>query len=328
MSDPFLPATAAGAVVHVTDLLIILLVGLFAWTGWRRGFLAGALGLLRLTLAVVAGLTWYPGVEDWIGRLGAWLPTWNRPIAFIGVVLVTGTLVDLLGGMVLRRLPPPVHTSPVNRLLGVIPGLLSGALYAVILVAVAFTLPLPASARENLRGSRLAPPLSDIAQRAERTLEPVFGPALISLQPKSTAGRQVKLPFTVQDAPPVPLFEAQMLDLMNAARAEAGLRPLRPDPEMRAVARRHSADMFARGYFAHTTPEGASPFDRMRRARVRYFMAGENLALAPTVQIAHTNLMNSPGHRANILHPGFGRVGIGILDGGFRGLMVTQKFRN
>ncbi len=38
--------------------------------------------------------------------------------------------------------------------------------------------------------------------------------------------------------------------------------------------------------------------------------------------------MNSPGHRANILHKDFGRVGIGIMDGGIRGLMVTQNFRD
>jgi len=38
--------------------------------------------------------------------------------------------------------------------------------------------------------------------------------------------------------------------------------------------------------------------------------------------------MNSPGHRANILHKDFGRVGIGIMDGGIRGLMVSQEFRN
>lgn len=66
----------------------------------------------------------------------------------------------------------------------------------------------------------------------------------------------------------------------------------------------------------------------MRESEVRFRTAGENLALAPSVPIAHTGLMNSPGHRANILQSGFGRVGIGILDGGKRGLMVTQNFRN
>jgi uncharacterized protein YkwD len=38
--------------------------------------------------------------------------------------------------------------------------------------------------------------------------------------------------------------------------------------------------------------------------------------------------MNSPGHRANILERSYGRVGIGILDGGMHGLMISQEFRN
>ncbi len=73
---------------------------------------------------------------------------------------------------------------------------------------------------------------------------------------------------------------------------------------------------------------GSNAVDRMAAAGVTYRTAGENLALAPTLSLAHTGLMNSPGHRANILHPDFGRVGIGIVDGGLRGLMVTQNFRD
>jgi uncharacterized protein YkwD len=119
-----------------------------------------------------------------------------------------------------------------------------------------------------------------------------------------------------------------MLELVNRERAANGLEPLASDPEMTEVARRHSADMFERGYFSHNTPENKTPFDRMRAADVRFRTAGENLALAPTLSIAHTGLMNSPGHRANILEPRYGRLGIGILDGGRRGLMITQNFRN
>jgi uncharacterized protein YkwD len=119
-----------------------------------------------------------------------------------------------------------------------------------------------------------------------------------------------------------------MLDLVNGERVKAGLQPLAPDAELTEVARKHSADMFARGYFSHYSPEGRSPFDRMREARVTYLTAGENLALAPTLTIAHNGLMNSPGHRANILRGQFGRVGIGVMDGGWRGLMISQEFRN
>ena len=94
------------------------------------------------------------------------------------------------------------------------------------------------------------------------------------------------------------------------------------------LSRMHIAGLLARGYFAHDTPEGLTPFDRMHQSNVQFLTAGENLALAPTLSVAHTGLMNSPGHRANILRPQFGRVGIGIMDGGMRGLMVSQEFRN
>jgi uncharacterized protein YkwD len=66
----------------------------------------------------------------------------------------------------------------------------------------------------------------------------------------------------------------------------------------------------------------------MHQSNVQFLTAGENLALAPTLSVAHTGLMNSPGHRANILRAQFGRVGIGIIDGGMRGFMVSHEFRN
>ena len=72
--------------------------------------------------------------------------------------------------------------------------------------------------------------------------------------------------------------------------------------------------MLVRGYFGHVTPEGIEPFVRIEKGGIDYDAAGENLALAPTVEIAHTGLMESPGHRANILRPEFGKVGIGALN--------------
>jgi uncharacterized protein YkwD len=103
---------------------------------------------------------------------------------------------------------------------------------------------------------------------------------------------------------------------------------LKADPEMAEVARAHSRDMFARGFFSHVTPEGRTLSDRVKAARVPFLTAGENLALGPTLTICHQGLMDSPGHKANILHKGFGRLGIGVLDGGRYGLMITQNFRN
>jgi uncharacterized protein YkwD len=193
-------------------------------------------------------------------------------------------------------------------------------------------IPLNEGLRERARESAIANRLAVYAERLEAKLHPVFAEAvaetlnLLTVQPESH--ERVNLPYQVANSRPRPDLEAQMLVLVNRERATAGLRPLAPDPELTEVARRHSADMFARGYFAHDTPEGLDPFARMREAHVRYVTAGENLALAPTLQVAHNGLMNSPGHRANILHPQFGRLGIGIMDGGIRGLMVSQEFRD
>ena len=98
------------------------------------------------------------------------------------------------------------------------------------------------------------------------------------------------------------------------------------DKDLLRLARAHSRDMFIRGYFAHVNPDGEDPFDRMNEAGIIYQVAGENLALAPNVDLAHDGLMNSPGHRANILTAEFGLVGIGCIDGGSYGKMFSQEF--
>ena len=73
-------------------------------------------------------------------------------------------------------------------------------------------------------------------------------------------------------------------------------------------------------------PDGLDPFERMDRAGIDYTFAGENLAFAPTLEIAHSGLMNSPGHKANILKPEFNRLGVGCIDAGIRGRMFSQEF--
>jgi uncharacterized protein YkwD len=137
-----------------------------------------------------------------------------------------------------------------------------------------------------------------------------------------------KLNFAVKAPVVRPDLESEMLQMINYERAKEGLRPLVADPDMTQVAREHSDDMFERGYFSHYTPENVSPFDRMKQVNLKYIHAGENVSMAPTLASSHRGLMKSPGHRENIMKPSFGRVGIGIMDGGRYGIMVTQDFRN
>jgi len=318
--------------LNFIDILLIALIALNLLHGYRRGFILGVLDLAGWVLALLAGLRYYEPVSRVLGPLELWSEVWDQPIAFILVALFVGLMFHLIAHALLKRLSPEVHERPSNQALGLLPGLANGLITAAIVSALLLAVPLSESISARTRDSVLVNRMAGYAQSLEARLRPVFGEAiarslnLLTVQPDSD--ERVTLPFTVSSSRPRPDLEQRMLDLVNAERFANGLQPLVLDPELTEVARRHSADMFARGYFAHDTPEGLTPFDRMKEAKVNFLTAGENLALAPTLSIAHRGLMNSPGHRANILRPQFGRVGIGIMDGGMRGLMVSQEFRN
>ena len=318
---------------NYVDALLIFIILFSAFVGWRRGFILGLLDLARWIGSFLTALYFYQPVSRILGQLTGWEEVWNQPLAFILIVVTSGLLIQILGNYLLRRLPPDVHKRHVNQFLGILPGFASGLITAAFVSALLFAMPFEGNFQENLRASQIANRLAVYTDELETTLTPIFGEAIkqtlnrrYTVEPESN--EILSLPFKVENPRPRPELEAEMLRLVNQERAANGLAPLEADPELTEVARRHSADMFARGFFAHRTPEGKSPFDRIRESEVRFRTAGENLALAPALQMAHTGLMNSPGHRANILQPRFGRVGIGILDGGKRGLMVTQNFRN
>ncbi|MCK4257334.1 MAG: peptidoglycan-binding protein [Halanaerobiales bacterium] len=120
--------------------------------------------------------------------------------------------------------------------------------------------------------------------------------------------------------------EKQMFDLVNSERNKNGLVLLKIDMDLVRLARLKSKDMIDKNYFSHTSPTYGSPFTMMKNAGIVYRTAGENLAGAGSVSRAHTNLMNSSGHRANILNSAYTHIGIGIVDGGSYGKMFTQMF--
>lgn len=120
--------------------------------------------------------------------------------------------------------------------------------------------------------------------------------------------------------------EQQMINLVNQERTSRGLKALQVDMTLVKTARMKSQDMITNNYFAHQSPTYGSPFDLMKSQGVSYRYAGENLAGAGSVTSAHTNLMNSSGHRANILNVNFTHIGIGIVHGGRYGIMFTQHF--
>ncbi|MDI3548687.1 MAG: hypothetical protein PWR10_2339 [Halanaerobiales bacterium] len=121
-------------------------------------------------------------------------------------------------------------------------------------------------------------------------------------------------------------LEQQMLSMINKERTSRGLEPLQMDPRLVNLARKKSQDMIDNNYFGHNSPTYGSPFKMLNDAGIKYRTAGENLAGNSSVSGAHRALMNSSGHRRNILNPKFTKVGIGIKKGGPYGYMFTQLF--
>jgi uncharacterized protein YkwD len=122
-------------------------------------------------------------------------------------------------------------------------------------------------------------------------------------------------------------FEYQLFDLTNASRVVHGLGILTWDDQVRVTARKHSADMAENSYFSHTNPEGQSPFDRMAEDDIAFSVAGENLAYGQFSSIfAHEGLMNSLGHRENILKADFKLLGVGVAFGPKHEPYFTENF--
>lgn len=120
--------------------------------------------------------------------------------------------------------------------------------------------------------------------------------------------------------------EQQMINLVNQSRQQNGLPALKADNQLSEIARIKSKDMIDKNYFSHNSPTYGSPFDMLKNFGVSYIKAGENIAGNQTVEKAHEALMNSPGHRANILNSEYTHIGIGIQKGGNYGNMFTQIF--
>jgi uncharacterized protein YkwD len=121
-------------------------------------------------------------------------------------------------------------------------------------------------------------------------------------------------------------FEQEVLRLTNEARAQGaccgdeGCFPasaaLELDQALRSAARSHAADMAARDYFDHDSPEGLSPFDRMREGGYRGCAMGENIAAGqPDPAAVMESWLQSPGHCANIMQPDFTLLGVGYVEG-------------
>ncbi|OHB10024.1 MAG: hypothetical protein A3H60_02920 [Candidatus Zambryskibacteria bacterium RIFCSPLOWO2_02_FULL_44_12b] len=121
-----------------------------------------------------------------------------------------------------------------------------------------------------------------------------------------------------------------LVDLTNSNRLAQNINPLTFNPVLAEAAQLKANDMAEKSYFAHTSPEGKTPWYWFTESGYNFLYAGENLAVnfvdSEDVVLAW---MNSPGHRANIVNNNFTEIGIAMASGRYNGqdsIYVVQLF--
>lgn len=321
---------------NIIDLIIVALIIYLIWQGWRTGFIGGFLNLLITIFSLLSATFFYPFVGNYFTSQFGWGQNLSQVVAFFSILIILEIILSFIASLFYGLLAPlykKVETFLiVDKVLGIIPSVLVGLFLISLFLLLPLILPVKANLKEPIENSWWGNNVLPLGLKYQPTLEQYLNRLpyknlvyLITPEPSSQETVSIEIPEKIEFKED-PEAEKEMLSLVNRERKKRGLSLLKAGNALREVGRGHCLDMFERSYFSHYTPEGKSPFDRIQEANIKYHVAGENLAYAPTVEIAHQGLMNSKGHRLNILRPEFGKLGVGVIDGGLSGKMFCQEF--
>jgi uncharacterized protein YkwD len=323
VSLPFTPVDAA----------IIALIGVAVWNGYRVGFVGTLYGLATWVVSFASAVIFQQPAAMLLQQLGA-SPAASHPVAFVVVLVLVEGLFSLAGWFalnpIIRHLHAIHYVAETDKALGVIPSVARSLFVTGIVLSAIVAAPVSVDLKAAIEQSRLSRGLIERISAIQPQLAALSGqvgdqvPLFVTKLGEDDTQR-LDLPDNLTLAPD-PQAERQMFDLVNEERANVGLKALVWDDRLVPIARQHSEEMFKLKYFSHQSPVKGSPFDRLKAGGVTYTRAGENLAYAQSVTIAHRGLMQSQGHRENILRPEFTRIGIGVITAGAYGRMFTQMF--
>lgn len=316
--------------INWVDLAIIVILLLFALESLGRPLILELLDLASFLLAGILSFRYYNFPAKFF-EIQFQIPHGlTLVLGFMSIWFLSEAIFYLLIRLFLPRIPRIKILG--SRILSVIPALLRGLIFIAIILVLTSTFPIQPNIKKSVLDSKLGSQILRYAYRLEQPVKQVFGgvanDSLTFLTIKPKTQERVNLGFQTNQISIDPASEIKMLDLVNKERVSRGLKALVFDERLRTIARVHSEDMFKRGYFSHYSPEGLTVADRASNVGIDFLVIGENLAYAPSLELAHRGLMNSEGHRANILSEDYGKVGIGAIDGGVYGKMFTQVFSN
>lgn len=313
------------------DLIFICLIIYLVFT--NNGFISSGFDLLGLFFSLIISLNFFPFFAKLLVINFSLSKGLSKALGFFIAWVVSEIVFFMIVKLILKAVPQRLHQHKFNKILGFIPALIEGAVFFTFAVTLIFAFPVKGSIKNDVLRSKTAQPLITLSQSLESRLKTIFNDAIVEtlnfLTIKQNSDKKVDLGFKLaeKDLKKDMVAEITMFNLVNKERKSQGFKSLRFDEDLRKAAQEYGQQMFLHGFFSHySAVDGASPAERLDRHAIKYVVTGENLAYAPDVQIAHTGLMNSEGHRKNILSPEFGKVGIGVIDAGIFGKIFVQEF--
>ncbi len=321
------------------DLVIVLILTYFATEVFRHGFWVILADFISFFGSLILSLRFYKYVAVFLKSSFSLNMSVSNAIGFLFAAIIFEFTLGLVLGYLVYKLPKKLKNHKinkqsfagfVNKFLGVILGIGEGLVIVSFLLTLIVALPLKLQIKVAVVESKIGSFLVEKTFFIEKAANEVFGGVIndsltyFTVNPDSndTISLDVKiLSLTVDEK-----AELEMFKKINIERQKLAIPELVLEYTITEVARNYAKDMWERKYFSHYSPEGANIVDRLGEANIKYSFAGENLALAPTIQTAHTGLMNSKGHRENILNTRFKKIGIGVIDNGVYGKMFVEVF--
>jgi len=312
------------------DLVAIVILIYFISEAWRLGFWILISDFLGFLLSLFVALAGYSFVGSVLETNFALPHSVANALGFFVAAGISESLFSFLFVKFVKKIPYRFWKSPWNNLAGIFPALGQGLILISFLVTLIVSLPISPLLKKDVSGSRIGGYLIQKTSGIEAKLNEVFGglaeDSLTYLTVRQGSQELIPINYEIGELTEDSASEREMLNMINTERKKYGVPSLVLRVEVTPVARAHAKDMWERQYFSHYSPEGIDVGERLTVAGIGYQIAGENLALAPTLQTAHAGLMNSQGHRENILDPDFKRVGVGVIDNGIYGKMFVQVF--
>ena len=312
------------------DLIILVILLYYLSEAWRVGFWVILASFFAFFLSLLTALSGYSFAAELLRTYFSLARALSNALGFLIIAGVSEGIFSFILSELIRNIPYKLWKKPWSNLLATLPALGEGLILVSFFLTLIIGLPLSPKIKADVSSSKIGGFLITNTAGLERKVNEVFGGIIedsltyLTVTPGSKDSIPISVEkeiLTIDQA-----SETQMFNMVNSEREKRGIGKLTWRSEVLGIAREHAKDMWERSYFGHYSPEGEDVGDRLDRANISYRIAGENLALAPTLQTAHNGLMNSEGHRANILDTDFKRMGIGVIDNGVYGKMFVQVF--